>query len=95
MREILPPKALILTWLALLACVAATLGFAYVPAGAFNTVVALLISTAKTAMVLVWFIKLPQSPHLTWAAAATGLFWLAILFALTGTDYLTRVVVPT
>jgi cytochrome c oxidase subunit 4 len=95
MRKILPPRALILTWLGLLACVAATLGFAFVPAGAFNTVVALTISTVKTAMVLVWFIKLPQSPHLTWAAAAAGLFWLAILFALTGTDYLTRVVVPT
>jgi cytochrome c oxidase subunit IV len=95
MREILPPKALVLTWLGLLACLAATLSFAFVPAGNVNLVVALTISVVKTTLVLVWFIKLPESPYLTWAAAAAGLFWLAILFALTSTDYLTRTMVPT
>lgn len=95
MRHALPPLGLLLTWLALLALVAATLGLAYVPMGPFNVVVALVISAIKTALVVVVFMKLFRAAVLTRVAAAAGLFWLAFLFALSGTDYLTRNDVPT
>jgi cytochrome c oxidase subunit 4 len=94
MKEILPSRALVLTWVALLALVGSTLGLAFVPLGTFNLVVALTIATAKTILVLIVFMKVARSSHLTWAFAGAGLFWLAILFTLASTDYLTRVVVP-
>jgi cytochrome c oxidase subunit 4 len=95
MRDVLPPLSLVLTWIALLLLVATTLTLAYVPLGSFNIVVAMAVSVTKTALVVILFMKLPRSSPLTWAAAGTGLFWLAILFALASTDYLTRLVVPT
>lgn len=86
-----PPLPLLLTWAALLALLAATLALAYVPMpGPMNVVVALGISVAKTLLVLALFMKLFRAPALTRAAAAAGLFWLAVLFALSATDYLTR-----
>jgi cytochrome c oxidase subunit 4 len=93
-KEVLPSRALVLTWIALLVLVGSTLGLAFVPLGTFNLVVAMTIASAKTALVLVVFMKLTRGPHLTWAFAGAGLFWLAILFALASTDYLTRVMVP-
>lgn len=86
-----PPLPLLLTWAALLALLAATLGLAYVPLPApMNILVALGISVAKALLVLALFMKLCRAPALTRAAAAAGLFWLAVLFALSATDYLTR-----
>ena len=86
-----PPLPLLLTWAALLALLAATLGLAYVPMpGPMNVIVALGLSVAKALLVLALFMKLFRAPALTRAAAAAGLFWLAVLFALSATDYLTR-----
>ncbi|WP_448192574.1 hypothetical protein [Azospirillum sp. sgz301742] len=95
MRISTPPRPLLLTWLGLLACLATTLGLAYVPMGPFNLVAALTISAAKTALVLTVFMKLFRASYLTRVAAAAGLFWLAFLFTLASTDYLTRHDVPT
>lgn len=94
MRDLLPPPSILVTWLALLALVAATLTLAYVPMGPFNVVVALAISAAKAVLVVVVFMKLLRAAMLTRVAAVAGLFWLGILFALSGTDYLTRNDVP-
>ncbi len=85
-----PPQPLVLTWLALLALAALTLGLAYVPLGTFNVVVALGIAAVKAALVVTTFMKLFRSPLPTRVAAAAGLFWLGILFSLAATDYLTR-----
>lgn len=90
-----PPRSLLLTWVALLALVAATLGLAYAPMpGPLNLIVAMGISAAKTVLVVVIFMKLLRASALTRAAAVAGLFWLAILFALSATDYLTRTDAP-
>jgi cytochrome c oxidase subunit 4 len=95
MREYLPPLSLVLAWVALLAFLAATLVLAYVPMGSFNLVVGLGISVLKTLLVVVLFMKLMDSGHLVRFTAAAGLFWLALLFALGATDYLTRTTAPT
>jgi len=94
MREYLPPLSLVLAWMALLALLAATLMLAYVPMGTFNLVVGLGISVLKTLLVVVLFMKLLDSGHLVRFTAAAGLFWLALLFALGATDYLTRTTAP-
>jgi cytochrome c oxidase subunit IV len=91
MRELLPPRSLVLTWIALLGLLAATLALAYVPMGIYNTVAGLGISAIKAALVVVLFMKLLDTSPIVRVAAAAGLFWLAFLFALTATDYMTRV----
>ena len=90
MRELLPPRSLVLTWIALLGLLAATLALAYVPMGIYNTVAGLGISAIKAALVVVLFMKLLDTSPIVRAAAAAGLFWLAFLFALSATDYMTR-----
>lgn len=95
MRDYLPPLSLVLTWVGLLALLAATLVLAYVPMGSLNLVVALAISVLKTLLVVVLFMKLWDSAHLVRFTAAAGLFWLALLFALGSTDYLTRTTAQT
>jgi hypothetical protein len=52
-------------------------------------------SSLKTLLVVVIFMKLLASGHLVRFTAAAGLFWLALLFALGATDYLTRTTAPT
>jgi cytochrome c oxidase subunit 4 len=89
-RDNLPPRGLVLTWAGLLALLAATLALGYVPMGRGNLVAGLGISVLKLILVAVVFMKLPRSAPLTRFAAAAGLFWLALLFALSATDYLTR-----
>jgi cytochrome c oxidase subunit 4 len=95
MRDYLPPLSLVLTWAGLLALLAATLVLAYVPMGSLNLVGGLAISVLKTLLVVVLFMKLWDSGHLVRFTAGVGLFWLALLFALSATDYLTRTTAPT
>lgn len=79
-----------LVWLALSALLAATVGSAYVPLGAFNTILNMGIAAAKVALILLFFMKLTSSSALIRLASMAGLFWLAFMFALTAGDYLTR-----
>lgn len=94
-RDALPPRPLLLAWLALLGLLALTVGLAYVPMGRMNLVAGLAVSAVKTALVVTVFMNLFRSSVLARVAAAAGLFWLAILFSLSATDYLTRNDTPT
>lgn len=55
-----------------------------------NTVVALTIAVIKATLVVLYFMHVRYSTRLTWVIVVAGFFWLAILFALTMSDYLTR-----
>ena|SRR5690348_4065615 len=55
-----------------------------------NTLVALLIAFTKMACVMLFFMHVYWSPKLIWLAAVASFFWLAIMFAYTMQDYLTR-----
>ncbi len=70
---------LLLTWLA-----------AKIDLGPLNAVAALTIAIAKTVLVILYFMHVRDSKRLTWVFASAGFLWLAILFALTLSDYLTR-----
>ena len=63
---------------------------AYLPLGRLNLVTGLTIAVVKIALVAVVFMRLWSSRPLLRLAAATGLFWLTILFLLTFTDLVTR-----
>ncbi len=77
-----------LVWLALVALLAATVGSALLPLGMWNAVVNFGIASIKAALVLVFFMHLPQSTRTVWVVAAAGVFWLALLFGLSLADLL-------
>ncbi len=68
---------------------AATVDMDYIFPGA-NTLVALLIAFTKMTFVMLFFMHVYWSPKLIWLSAVGSFFWLAIMFAYTMQDYLTR-----
>ena len=55
-----------------------------------NTLVALAIAFTKMICVMLFFMHVYWSPKLIWLSAVASFFWLAIMFAYTMQDYLTR-----
>ena len=84
----------IVTWLALMLCLLATLGSAYVPMGMWNTVANTAISCAKAVLIAMFFMHLRGASALLRIAALAGLLWLAILFGLSWSDFGTRAITP-
>ena len=62
--------------------------------GPLNAVVALTIAVVKATFVVLYFMHVRYSPRLIWLVIAAALFWLAIMFALTISDYSTRYWLP-
>ena len=87
-------RGLGVVWLALLALMAATLIAAYVPLGVGNTVASVAIAVVKAAIVAVWFMQLRRASAIVRMAAGVALCLLAVLLALSGVDYLTRLDEP-
>ena len=58
--------------------------------GAFNNIVMLTVACAKALLVVLYFMHVRWSSRLTWVVAASGFFWLIIMFTLTMQDYMTR-----
>ena len=75
---------------ALLGLLLLTVGISYIDLGALNTVVAMLISLAKGALILLFFMHLRHGSGLVRITAMAGFFWLGILFVLALSDFLTR-----
>ena len=75
---------------ALLVATILTTLVAYVDLGAFSTVVALGIACCKMLLVALFFMHIRHSSKLTKLVVVGGLLWLAILLALTLTDFATR-----
>jgi len=73
--------------MALLAVTVIAGGFDLGAAGLF---VAAFIATIKAVLILLYFMHVRYSNTLIWAVAGAAFFWLAILFGLTGSDYMTR-----
>jgi len=60
----------------------------------FNTIVAMTIAVTKATFVVLYFMHVRYSTRLIWVIVASALFWMAILFALTFSDYNTRGWIP-
>jgi cytochrome c oxidase subunit IV len=58
--------------------------------GIWNTPIALAIAGIKAALVILFFMHVIYSTRLTWVVVIASFFWLAVLFVLTFSDYLTR-----
>ena len=62
--------------------------------GPLNAVVALTIAVVKATLVILYFMHVRYSSRLIWLIISAALFWLAIMFALTISDYWTRSWLP-
>jgi cytochrome c oxidase subunit 4 len=87
-------RATAAAWAALLGLMLLSLGSAYLKLGAWNMVAGLVIAAVKAAIVAWFFMRLRTSGPLIRLAAAAGLGVLAILFGLSGVDYVTRAQTP-
>lgn len=90
-EHIVPIKVYLMIFLALmtgtfLTVVAAFYDFPW----RLNTVIALTIATIKATLVVLYFMHVRYSSRLVWVIVASALFWLAIMFGLTLSDYWTR-----
>ena len=85
-----PKKNYVRVWIALLVLLLLTWGLANINLGPFNNVAALTISISKMLLVVLFFMHLRHSARLTWVILGAAIFWLAIMFALTFSDYSTR-----
>jgi cytochrome c oxidase subunit 4 len=88
--HILPKKIYYTIFGVLMLCTYLTVQIAFLDLGPLNTIAALAIAVFKATLVVLFFMHVKYSPRLTWAVVIGSLFWLAILFALTLGDYLTR-----
>src|SRR5215213_7425072 len=68
---------------------AATVDLDFIFPGA-NTLLALLIAFTKMICVMLFFMHVYWQSRLIWLSAVAGFFWMAIMFAYTMQDYLTR-----
>ena len=85
-----PPVRMFIVWLILLALLGGNVGLAFLGLGNFAPLAHVGVAAVMAAMVLVVFMELDRGASLFWVFAGAGFFWLAILFALTAADYLTR-----
>jgi cytochrome c oxidase subunit 4 len=89
-QHVVPRKVYFVVFTALLVLTATTTAVSFVDLGPWNTVVALAIAFLKATLVVLFFMHVKYSPRLTQVVIAGGLFWLAILIALTLSDFLSR-----
>lgn len=85
-----PLTAYFLVFGALMVLTVLTVWVSRVDLGALNTAVAMAIAVVKALVVILWFMHVIHSPRLTWIVVISSFLWLAVLFVLTFSDYLTR-----
>ena len=90
MAAIVPKKIYWRVWIILELLLGASYGLSRITMGAGDLIVPLLLSTAQTLLVILFFMHVRYSEHVVWVYAAIGFIWLAILVDLTLSDYLTR-----
>jgi cytochrome c oxidase subunit 4 len=79
-----------LVFLALLVGTILTVVVARFDLGALNNLMMLTIACGKALLVILFFMHVRWSSRLTWVIAASGFFWLLILFGITMSDYVSR-----
>ena len=90
-EHIVPVRIYVTIFLVLLVGTALTVGAAFVDfPWKFNTIIALTIAVTKATFVVLYFMHVRYSSRLVWVIVASALFWMALLFALTFSDYGTR-----
>ena len=88
--HVVQPRVYYTIFLSLMVLTGITVAVAFVDLKIMNTVVALSIAVLKATLVVLFFMHVKYSTRLTWVVAGSGVVWLAIMVALTLSDYLSR-----
>ena len=88
--HIVSPKIYLAIFVALIVFTMLTVEAARIDLGPWNIVVALVIATIKALLVILFFMHVKYSGGRTQLIVFAGFFWLAIMLALTLSDYTTR-----
>ena len=89
-EHIVSPKIYFVIFAALMIGTTLTVWAAFQNFGPFNIVIALGIATIKATLVVLYFMHARYSPKRTQLVIVCSVFWLAIMLALTLSDYNTR-----
>ena len=89
-QHVVPRQVYYRIFAGLLALTLLTVGVAYIDLGPLNIAIALGIAMCKALLVMLFFMHLRYSTHLTWIFASAGVIWLGHLLLFTMVDYLTR-----
>ena len=90
-EHIVQPRIYVVIFLALMLGTALTVTAAFFDfPGPLNAVVALTIAVVKATLVVLFFMHVRYSGKLIVLVIASALLWLAIMFAITFSDYWTR-----
>jgi cytochrome c oxidase subunit IV len=89
-EHIVSPKIYLVIFLSLMAGTTITVWAAFQNFGPFNIVIALGIASFKATLVVLYFMHARYSPKRTQLVIVCAVFWLAIMLALTLTDYQSR-----
>jgi cytochrome c oxidase subunit 4 len=94
-EHIVQPRIYIAIFLSLMVGTALTVLAAFYDfPGPLNAVVALTIAVIKATLVVLFFMHVRYSGRLVWLVIVAALLWLAIMFAITFSDYWTRTWLP-
>ncbi len=89
-HHVMPIKTYLIVFSTLMVLLVVTLLAAIPDLGPWNLPIAMAIAVAKALVVMIWFMHLKFSSPLTRLFAGAAFFWLAILFLLTLSDYISR-----
>ncbi len=89
-HHVVPVKTYLAVFASLMVFTLITVAVAFVDLGPLNNVVMLGIAITKAILVVLFFMHVKYSTRMIPLVAASGFFFLLILFALTMQDYLTR-----
>lgn len=84
-------KRYLKVWLGLMVLLTLTCGSSFVPMGAWNSTVNMIIAVLKALLVALFFMHLKGSHGPVRVCAAAALFTLGLLFLLSSGDYMTRI----
>ncbi|HYF49239.1 MAG TPA: cytochrome C oxidase subunit IV family protein [Planctomycetota bacterium] len=79
-----------IVYLLLMLLMAATIGAHYLHLGRMALAAAMAIAIIKAVLVVLYFMHVRYSSHLTWVVSVGAFCWLMILFGLTFNDYIAR-----
>jgi cytochrome c oxidase subunit 4 len=93
-HPVVPIKVYVSVFLALITLTGTTVAVSKIELGEFNFVVAMTIAVIKAMLVVWFFMHVKQSSSMTKLFVVAGLFWTAILFLFTLSDYFSRNWIP-
>lgn len=93
-RTPLPLRTLVLVWVACLVLLAANVGAAFLPIGAWHAPLSIALALSEAALLASWWMELRRSGTLLRIAILLPLAWLALLVTLIALDDATRVRLP-